>query len=870
MPIAIRLLVRLLPLAERGEVSQDLAAEFAARRSIDGALRAQLWLWMQLLRSLAALTARSWMRATTGFEPRANAMNPGGPIMERWLLDARYAVRRLRTRPLYTAVAVLTLAIGAGGLAAISGIVRTLLVDPLPFPHADALVQFWRPGDWRAREVTALRNEWSGFTGVAAYRPGDVTLERDGQPARLVPGISASSELFDVLGVPPLMGRGFERGEDLPGAAPVAVVSYGLWRDLGADPHLVGSTIALDGVPRTVVGVMPKSFWFPDPTVDVWTTDTITATGGVGFYALVGRMAPGRRIENMAPAIDHITTLLRSRFTYTKQWDITENATLSSLRDPIVRPMKPALLATLVGMGVILLIACANVGALVLGQIESRSTELAVRTALGADRSRVATQIVIELLVLGIVAAVLSVAVASAAMPVLRGALPLGAWRDRATVDGTVLVACGVVTVLAALVIALLPILALCRGDVRDALSGARTNGVVARRGELQSAMIVGEVALTVLLACVAGLLVRSVANLYDVRPGIETDGVAVLDVATPSGTAPADRLAMMRTVLAEIAALPGVEHAAVTQRLPLRGPGWSMGLRLPNAPADAPSPKFRIVSKDYFATMGIPLERGRTFASTDRATDSVVAIVVNESLVKLYFPNVDPIGQTMLGGFGKSERIVGVVGNAAEASLTDPMPPARYYLDEQTSFVPSGESIAIRATRPTDVARLLGDARRIIARAAPSMAIQQATTMARVLDVAVGPARDVMRLLSLLTAVALTLGVIGIYGVISQFVARRRRDWGIRVALGLSPARVARLIVRRGTSLVGVGVIVGLVAALLSARVMQSFMFGVSSHDPVTFAGAASLLLLAGVAASAIPALRAARVDPVTVLREQ
>lgn len=869
-PFALRLLVRCLPLAERDEVRADLAAEYALRARDGGVLRAQRWIWTQLVRSLPALSARTWSRGSTGFNPHANVMNPGGPLVERWILDARYAARRLRTRPVYTALAVLTLALGVGGMAAISGIVRTLLVDPLPYPRSEQLVQFWRPGDWRSREVALLRDHWDGFSAVAAYRPGDVTLERPGAPSRLVPGIASSSELFQVLGVSPFLGRGFAHGEDLPGAPPVAILSYSLWRDLGEDAHIVGSTLVLDGTPRTIIGVMPQSFWFPDPTVGVWATDTINATGGVGLYTMVGRVAPDKRADNMQPAVDNVTRTLASHFTYTKQWDITKNAVLSPLREPMVKEMRPALFATLAGMAAILIIACANVAALVLGQIESRSGELAVRTALGADRSRLATQIVIEVVVLGLAAGLVGTAIAIAGFGILRGTLPLGAWRGRATIDWTLLAASIGVATLSSLAISLFPVLALWRRDLRDTLAGARTNGFLKRRGGLQGVMIVGEVAVAALLASTAGLIVHSVNRLYAVQSGIDVHGTAVLDVATPYGMGAAPRRAMLQRVLEELSSVPGVRSVGATQRLPLRGPGWSMGMRLPNAPADAPTPRFRIVTGDYFAALGIPVRRGRAFSAADLAVDSISPIIINESLARIYFPGIDPIGQVLPGGFGKPERIVGVVGDVAEATLTEHMLPARYYLGDKISFVPAAQSIVVRTTRAGDVDRVLGDARRIVARVAPSMAVQDVTTMQRVLDTAVGPARDVMKLLGVLTGVALLLGAIGIYGVISQFVARRNRDWSIRVALGLSPARVVGLILRHGVTLVVTGLAIGVVATLVSARLLSAFLFGVSSHDPFALIAAAASLVAVGTAAALVPALRAARTDPALVLREQ
>jgi predicted permease len=825
---------------------------------------------MQLVRSLPALARRTWSRANTGFDPQANARQPGGPLVERWILDARYALRRLRTRPVYATLAVLTLALGVGGMAAIAGIVRPLLIEPLPYHRSDQLVEFWRPGDWRAREIGVLRDHWDGFSAVAAYRPADVTLERPGAPSRLVPGIASSVELFRVLGVAPLLGRGFARGEDLPGASPVAVLSYSLWHDLGEDPGIVGSTLVLDGTPRTIIGVMPPSFWFPNPTIGVWSTDTLNATSGVGLYTLVGRVADDRRVDAMQPAVDRVTKTLAASFTYTKEWDITKNAVLSPLREPMVKTMRPALVATLAGMAAILLIACANVAALVLGQIESRAGELAVRTALGADRSRLATQIVIEIVVIALAAGAVGCAMAGAGFGVLRESLPLGAWRGRAAVDWTLLAASIAIAVLSSLGIALLSVLALWRRDPGAALSATRTNGFLGRRGGLQGGMIVAEVAVAALLAGTAGLIVESVSKLYDVRPGLDVRGVVVLDVAAPYGIGTAPRLGMMQRLLDALARVPGVRFVGASQHLPLRGPGWTMGMRLPNAPPDAPSPNFRMVYGDYFAALGIPVRRGRVFTPADAAGDSVSSIVVNEELVRLYFPSIDPIGQVILGGFGKPERIIGIVGDAAEGTLTQRMPPAKYYLGPQVYFVPGAQSIVIKAAREQDVERIMGDARRLVARVSPSFAVQEVTTMQRVLDIAVGPARDVMKLLAVLTSVALVLGAIGIYGVISQFVARRTRDWSIRVALGLSPARVMTLILSHGLALVATGVLLGMVVTMFSSRFLTAFLFDVSAHDPTALIAAAATLGAVGVAAALVPALRAARADPALVLREQ
>lgn len=869
-PLPITLLRALLPLAERDEVAADLTAECDLRRATHGHGAAERWLWSQCVASVPALVRRSVWRGRTGFDPRSNAMNPGGPLVERWILETRYAARRLRTRPTYTILAVLTLALGVGGMAAISGIVRPLLVDPLPYPDDHQVAQFWSHGNWEPREFATLRDQWTGFTAVAAYRPKDATMERDGAPTRLIPGVAASSELFRVLGVKPLLGRTFEIGDDTPEAALVVVLSNAIWRELGASPAIIGSRIKLDGVSRTVIGVMPRGFWFPDPSVGVWTPEVIVPTVQIGMFTLVGRVNPGQTIDRMQPVIDRAAEILHSRFTYSPQSDKTKDPQLTPLRDEMVGRMRPALLATLAGMAVILLIACANVAALVLGQVESRSSEFALRLALGADRSRLATQLIIEVLVLGISAGLIGTAFAGAGFAVLRDALAVGAWSDRATLDWTMFAMAMAVAVLSAVGVALFPIIALWRGDLRVTLAGARTGGVLRRRGGLQSVMVVTEVALAVLLACAAALLGRSVTKLYAIRPGIDIHGISVLDIAEPTSMNYDQRHAMLKSVLRELAALPGVRSAASTQKIPLRGRGWTMGLRIVDETADVPSPYFRMVSRDYFATLGILVRRGRGFDGSDRISDSVVSIIVNESLVRIFYPKTEPVGQIMPGAFGHPERIVGVVADVVEGELRDAPAPARYYLSDQIDFVPDGETIVVKTARPGDAQRILTAARQAIAKVAPTVAVQEATTMERVFDRAVGPARQVMGLFALLTGIALVLGAIGIYGVISQFVSRRHREWSIRVALGLSPARVVALVVGHGASLVTVGIVLGIVGALASVRLLSAFLYGVTAGDPIAILAAALTLLAVGSTAALIPAVRASRTDPALVLREQ
>ena len=871
-----RLLRALLPRAERDEVLADLAAEYAQIAAQRGVGTARRWLWRQAFRSTPALLGWNWWRGWSGFDSRANAYRPGELMLRTWLTDAHYAARRLRARPVYALIAVFTLALGIGGTAAIFGIARPLIFDPLPYANANELGMFWMPGWWTEEEFLYVRGKIPGFRLVSAHRPGDVTMRDGDAPARLIPGITTSYELFDVLGARPLIGRTLRAGDDAQGAEPVAVLSYGLWQELGGSPSILGRRLTLNGEPRTVVGVMPRTFWFPDPAIRVWLPKPLDPEGRNGSYALVGRVAPGVDIHHVDSYLKSLTTILGQRFQYSIGADKTKNARVTPVRDELLGPVRPAVIATFVTMGLILLIACTNVAALMLGQVEGRSAELAVRSALGATRSRITQQLTVEALLLGVGAAIVGAALASLGFRTLAHALPLGAWGDSARFDWTMFAAALAIALGAVLLVALVPAVSLWRGDLRGTLSGARTGGIQGRGGRLERGLVVGQVALAMLIACGAALLVRSVTNLYAIDPGVDTNGVAVVDILSSPDMSSADRGRSVARVLTALQTLPGVRTAALAMKIPLRGGGDSFGITIEGKPDAAKTfTYFRIVSRDYFATMGIKLHSGRTFDASDRPftradTNPTMAIVVNDAFVKKYFPNENPLGRIMGGGFNAPQRIVGVVANVAEAALTDEREPVRYYLADQAPIFGNHVSFVLRATRPQDAAQLLDGARRTVQRFAPDFAVEGTTTMERVFDAAVGPARQIMTLLALLSGLALALGAVGIYGVISHFAARRKRDWAIRLALGLPGSVVVRHIVGQGVALVVAGVVIGALATVALARLLATFLFGVSTTDPLSLLGAGVALLAIGVVAASIPAWRAGQVDPAMLLREQ
>ena len=800
--------------------------------------------------------------------------------MEQWIMDARYAARRLVRRPLYATLALLTLALGIGGTAAIFGIARGVFFEPLPYTDEGKIALFWMPDRWTQEEFAFFRGRVPGFAQVAQYRTSDVTLEVGDAPARLVSGISASSELFNVLGAHPALGRAFEPRDDVKGSELVVVVSYGLWQELGGDRSLIGKRIRFDGIPRTVVGVMPRDFWFPSPSVRVWFPEPLNPEEGSGTFALVGRLAPGSDIGNMSGPIGQFTRMLGERFKYPKQgpkeWDKTRDPWVRSIRDSLVRPLRPALVATLVAMGMILLIACANVAALMLGQVEGRTTELAVRSALGANRRRLTSLLIAEALILGLASGAVGATLGAVSFRLLVAALPLGAWAETASLDWTVFAVAIVIASGSALLISLVPTVSLWRGRLRGAIGSGRTDGVTGRGVRLESALVIAEVALAVLMTAGAGVLVRSVGKLYAIDPGVQVRGVGVVDVVFPADLTLVQQKRVLADLIDGARGVPGVKSAAIVQHLPLRGSSWISRIEVEGRPDGSRTvTNIRFASRDYFATMGIAVRQGRTFEPSDvsptRTDSSEGVVVINLALAKKYFEGQNPLGRRVSNGFTNGwVRVVGVVADVAEGDLTDAAPPVRYLPYESLPFTASSQTLVFKTTADRDPVPLLKSMRRAIQHASSRVAIQETTTMEQVLAKAVGPVRQVMTLVSLLTALALVLSAIGIYGVISHFVARRERDWGIRIALGLSPSRVVGGVVSHGASLVAVGIAIGLFAFVMFARLLSSLIYGVGTTDPLAIAAAVVAPLMVGALATLVPAVRASRTDPAIVLREQ
>lgn len=785
--------------------------------------------------------------------------------------DLKYALRRLRTRRTYAFLTVLTLSLGVAGTAAVYSIAEKLLMDPLPVRAEEEIVTFWMEGSWSEAEFLFMRPEIQGFESLALYRAMDVPMQPDDGPARLLTGAAATAELFQVLGVSPAVGPGFRPGDDRANAEPVVVLSHSLWRELGGDPALVGSQLELAGVSYTVAGVMPRGFWFPDPTVRIWLANPLDADDHSGNWGIVGRLSPGIAPEALQGELNRFMAVMDQRFDYPEgQWDKRTNPTLTPLRERLVGSVRPAVLATLGAMALILLIACVNVAALMLGQMDSRETELAVRSALGAERGQLLRQLTVEALAIGAMAGLVGAALAAIGFHLLVGALPLGALAESATIDWPLFAAAIAIALGAALLVALAPGFSLARSDLQGQLTRARTGGI-AGRGRLESGLVVAQVALVLLMAAGAALLIRSVQNLRAIDPGTAVEGRAVVDLVLPATLEPARRSQTVRALVAAVDALPGVRSAASAQMIPLRASGnnWGIAVEGREVPPGVTT-AFRPVTPGYLETMGIELRRGRTLQESDRNAEAEEGVVViNQAVADQLFPGEDPLGRRIAFMDGRWDRIVGIVENAAEAGLAAEPVPARYMTHEQVPWLLPIESLVFRMESGRDPATMLEAARRAIQGTDPTVAIQDLTTMENVFNRAIGPARQVMSLLALLGALALVLGTIGVYGVVSHFVTRRTRDWGIRMALGMQPGRVIQRIVGHGGVLVGAGIVVGLAAFLFLSRLLASFLYGVSAADPLALAGATAILLAAGLLAAYVPARRASRIQPAVVLRE-
>jgi putative ABC transport system permease protein len=814
----------------------------------------------------------------------------GGGMMETLLQDIRYGARVLARHRGFTAVAVLTLALGIGANTAIFSVVNELLLRPLPFRDAERLVMLWEiSSEGRHQNTTSRANfrAWSeqstAFEGMAAFSDQRLNLTGDGDPEEVSTQFS-TPELFRVLGVDPILGRGITQEDARPGAPDVAVLSYGLWqRRFGGDSRVVGKPIMLNGAPHIVIGVLPAGFqWHirkrsgTGRPAEVWTVLSMPTEGPATrgrFLSAVARLKPGVSLQQAEAEMKTIAARLEQD---APMYNKGSSAEVIPLREQFVGNVRPALLILLGAVGFVLLIACANVANLMLARAAAREKEIALRTALGAHRLRIVRQLLTESLLLALLGSLLGLGLAWWGTKALVAISP----RDLVNLQGvginlTVLAWTMAVSLATGVIFGLAPALEATRLNLNDALKegGKGAGGQGTRSRRLRSALVVAEVALALVLLVSAGLLVKSFARLRKIDAGFNTENVLTMVVRLPDGKYKEEQqmVAFFRQATERIGALPGVRSVGMVNFLPLYGglgsnTGFSVEGRPVLPPGEGPGTNVRVSDPGYFSAMGIPLLRGRNFTDLE-ASEARHVVLISESLARQHFPGEDPIGKRIsVEMFEKPNptEIIGIVGDVRYDSLTDEAEPTVYFPHPELTY--EFMTLVIRtAGDPAEMAPAVRGELRAIDSDQP---VSDVRTMNQVMADTVSRARFNTLLLGLFAGLATLLAAVGIYGVMNYSVTLRTHEIGIRMALGAQPGQVLLLILRQGLLLTLIGIGIGLGGALALTRLMSGLLFGVETTDLATFAAIVLLLAVVSLIACFIPARRATRVDPLIGLR--
>ncbi len=851
--------------------------------------------------TLAHLDTAAFARELARVEPRPVPIpsplgTPRSTFMATLWQDLAYAVRSMSKAPVFTAVVLATLALGIGANAAIFSVADAVMLRPYGYPDLDriiALNERTRAGqnmsvawptfqDWRAQNQV--------FESLGIYRSTVTNLTGAELPERLIAAL-ASSDVFRTMGIQPVAGRTLGPEDDKPGAARVAVISERLWRRrFNGDASMLGQPIVLNNEPHTVVGIMPATMRFPSRLTDVWlplgpAIPTFPPSRGAhpGLY-VIGKLKPGETLSSAEAALDTIARRLEQQYPDTNK-DVA--VAMTAYYEQIVQNIRPTLLVLLGAVGFVLLIACANLANLMLARSERQQRDIAVRRALGADRRRIVQQLLTESLVLAVIGGLLGVALAYGAVQLFVASRPTTIPRiDLVSIDGRVLGFAACLSIASGVLFGLLPALRASSPDVVSALKHSGRGSALAPSMRFRSALVIVQVALALVLLAGAGLMIRSFAKLAAIEPGFDPGRVITMRLSLPAAKyATVDQwLAFHEALVAAVAAIPGVEAAALNSALPLEGGASEAGVVVEGRPLPPPGHPaamcmFQASSPEYHRAMGIRLVKGRLFTVHDTAASPDVAIV-DEHLVSRLFPNEEPLGKRIGFEFsGTREKpeirwreIVGVVAHVHHYGLASEPPFVQvysplaqlpiYYRERRPAM-----ALIARTTLPTDT--IAASIRRTVSGIDRDIPVYGVQMMATYLSQQTEQPRLSVTLLTSLGGLALTLAVIGIYGVVAYAVAQRTQEIGVRVALGATRSHVLRLIVGNATALVVGGVVIGLGSALAMASVIKTMLFQVSERDPLTLTTIAMVLVIVGVVAAVVPARRATRIDPIVALRE-
>ena len=796
------------------------------------------------------------------------------------LQDLRYALRQLRKSPGFTAVAVLTLALGIGANTAVFSVVDQVLLHPLPYPDSDRIVKVSETLEGISTNDASPANylDWvsqnQAFVQMAASRGWQGSLSAGDRPER-IRGTMTTPSFFPLFGVSPILGRGMEASDAQPGNDHVVVLGYGLWqRYFAKDRTIVGRNIQLNGQQYTVVGVMPPNF-SPDEYGELW----LPSPWGVPTHPLVpdkdprqfrdrnyldvwARLKPGVTAQQARAELDTIARRLETEYP-----DSNDKVGVSflPLHDYVVGDIRPVLLVLLAAVVVVLLIGCANVANLLLARATARAKEISIRTTLGASRPRLLRQLLTESVLLALLGGVLGLLLAVVAVPSLLAFSPpdirqfkqIGINREVLAFSFLASIVCGIV-------FGLMPALQSSRSNPNEFLKEGE-RGSTANRGRTRSALVIAEVGLSLVLLVGAGLLVKSFVRLMDVNPGFDPDHLLTFNLGLPSSTDAVHQLAFYQEVVQRLQALPGVQAVGAVSRLPLAGGNSSRSFDLPGIEKDYDA-DIRVSTPDYFRAMGIPLLKGRSFSESDLGSSLNLAII-NEALARTVFPGQDPIGKqlTKFGPDNLTLQIIGVVGNVRHVGL-DTAPHSEIYQLLGQAQWPS-MFVAIRSAT-SDATSVTSAAQNVVWSVNKDVPLANIRTMQEVIANSVQRRRFSMLLLTIFAAVAMLLAAIGLYGVMSYSVAQRTKEIGIRMALGARRPDVVTLVVKQGMALVLMGIAAGTILALGMTRLISGMLFGITATDPLTFAAVAALLGAVAFLANYLPARRAAKVDPMVALR--
>ena len=817
---------------------------------------------------------------------------------DRWRIemisqDIKHAIRSLRRKPSFTTVVVLTLAIGIGGTTAIFGAVNAVLLRPLPYPQPDQLVRVYKTplqqperigGAVSPPDFTDWRHDNSGFIELAAYDNDSFALTGSGA-AEQIPTGEVTGGFFTVMGMAPLLGRAITTDDDPMGARDVVVLSHALWvRRFGANPSMIGQPLVLDGVSREVIGVMPAGFQYPLRS-EMWTPLRFSAKDletqrGAHYIQVIGRLKPGFTIERSREDMRTVAARLARDFPRTNR-DTT--ASVQPLRESMVRSVRQSMFVLLGAIGLVLVIVCVNVAGLVLIRSLGRSRELAVRVAVGAGRIMLLRGLFIESLLLGLAGAVAGLALAYWATTAIAALDPsIGVPLLNQTRLDTVVIGFALgVAVVAAVVFGTLP--AWQASGIGDVVMRIRDEGGSTtsdpKRQRMRSLLIVAETTLAVVLLVGAGLLARSFERLLAVDLGFSADAVQTFNVALPDAkyVQALQRQAFVETLLARVAAVPNVESAGAVFGLPLSGSHFGIstssrdGVTLSDDEQDALTLQVRLVSPDYFGTMGIPIVKGRGFTAVDRIGSQPVAML-NQTGAARVWPDQDALGHHLqigtrfgMGGERAGGTVIGIVGDVRDHGPASPVAPTLYLSHAQ--WPDGGVSIVAKA-RNGDAASLVQPMRALLQDLDPDVPMSGVRSMDQLFSAAVAQPRLYLVLIASFAGTAMLLSAIGLYGVLAYAVGQRTREIGIRLALGAKRGEVLRMVISQAGRLAVAGVGLGLGAAVLASRVLRSQLFEIAPTDLLTYAMVGIGLLLVALVASWIPARRASRIDPLAALR--